>query len=326
VALGLSERHAVILLYGLAASFGGIAILGLKFDAFVVGIVVILAAVAILIFGIFLGQGHLYKDVTASTNSQEKKPGGFVYGTFVMHKRRAVEVLIDLCLFGAAFVAAFLFRFDGELHPVVEQRLLLALPLVIPIKLVTFWAFGLYRRVWDFVGVHDLVALAKAVVTSSLISIMALWGLTRLQGYSRTVFLLDGLLLLLFAAGARILFRVFQETLSKEATDARRLLVIGAGHEGALILREVRRDPDLGLKVVGFLDDDPDKWGRRIHGTRILGGTDLLAELSEQDRFDEVVIAIRSLTPELREELVQRCQVTGRPTRVMQSIASTFVH
>lgn len=326
VALGLSERRAVLLLYGLAAAFGVIAILGLKFDAFVVGIVVILAAVVILVFGIFLGQAHLYKDVTPSTGKKDRKPGGFVYGTFVMHKRRAVEVLIDLCLFGAAFVAAFLFRFEGEMHPSIEKSLLFALPLVIPVKLITFWFFGLYRRVWDFVGVHDLVALAKAVVTSSLISIMILWGLTRLEGYSRTVFLLDGLLLLLFAAGTRILFRVFQETLSKEATDARRLLVIGAGHEGALILREVRRDPELGLKVIGFLDDDPDKWGRRIHGTRILGGTDLLAELSEQDRFDEVVIAIRSLTPELREELVGRCQITGRPTRVMQSISSTFVH
>lgn len=326
VALGLSERKAVILLYGVAAAFGGIAILGLKFDAFVVGIVVILAAVVVLIFGMFLGQGHLYTDITGSSGSQDKKPRGFVYDTFVMHKRRAVEVLIDLSLFAAAFVAAFLFRFDGELDSYSEHLILFALPLVIPVKLVTFWAFGLYRRVWDFVGVHDLMALAKAVVTSSLISIMILWGLTRLEGYSRTVFLLDGLLLLLFAAGTRVLFRVFQETLSREASNARRLLVIGAGHEGALILREVRRDPDLGLKVVGFLDDDPDKWGRKIHGMRILGGTDLLAELSEQDRFDEVVIAIRSLTPEMREDLLGRCRVTGRPTRVMQSIASTFVH
>ncbi len=164
------------------------------------------------------------------------------------------------------------------------------------------------------------------MLTSSLLSIMVLWGLTRLEGYSRAAFLLDGILLLLFTAGSRVLFRVFQETLAVEPEGGRRLLIVGAGRAGALVLKEIRRDASLGYRAAGFVDDNPDKWGRRIEGIRIHGGRDAIGRLSQQDSFDEILIAIPSLDPEEASELLGLCRATGKPTRIMQRISSTFIH
>jgi len=325
VALGLSERHAVLILYAISATFAVIAILSLRFDVFVIGTLVILSAIVVFIFGIFLGQSKLYREVP-SAGEAPKRDRGVVLSTFVMHKRRIAEVLIDLALFVTAFVAAYLLRFEGTLPPRAESGILFALPIIIPIKLFTFWAFGLYRRVWAFVGVHDLMTLTRAVLTSSLVSIIVLWGLTRLEGYSRSAFLLDGILCLLFTAGSRILFRVFQETLAGVPEEGKRLLIVGAGQAGEIVLRELRREPELGYRAIGFLDDDPDKWGRRIHGVRILGGREMIRTLGTQDSFDEILIAIPSLETDEQEEIAHLCRSTGKVTRVMQRVSSTFIH
>jgi UDP-GlcNAc:undecaprenyl-phosphate GlcNAc-1-phosphate transferase len=327
VALGMSERRAVLILYAISSAFAIIAILSLRFDVFVVGTLMILATIVVFIFGLFLGQSHLYQDVTARGEPTQRSTGrGLILDTFIMHKRRIAEVLIDLSLFGVAFVSAYLIRFEGALPARAEARIVFALPIVVPIKLLTFWSFGLYRRVWAFVGVHDLVAIAKAVLTSSLVSIMVLWGLTRLEGYSRAAFLLDGILCLLFAAGSRILFRVFQETLAGRPDEGKRLLIVGAGQAGEIVLREIRREPSLGYRAVGFVDDDPDKWGRRIHGVRILGGRELIPTLGVEDSFDEILIAIPSLEGGDQEELMGLCRSTGKVTRLMQRLSSTFIH
>ena len=327
VALGLSERRAVILLYAVCIVFGSIALLALRADIFVIGTLVILAIIVILIFGIFLGQSKLYQEVQsgAAGNGRDRSEG-FVFGTFVMYKQQMVDVLIDVLLFGAAFVSAYLIRFDGVLNPLHEERLLYALPIIVPIKLITFWAFGLYRRFWDFVGIHDLVAVAKAVLTSTLVSIMVMWGLTRLEDYSRSVFLLDGILLLLFTAGSRVLYLVFKETLGAENAEGRRLLIIGAGHTGEMILREIRRDSSLGYSPVGFVDDDPHKRGRRIHGFRIFGGRDVIPKLDARGAFDEIVIAIPSLKESERDELLRLCRTTGKTTRFVRPLQDTFLN
>jgi UDP-GlcNAc:undecaprenyl-phosphate/decaprenyl-phosphate GlcNAc-1-phosphate transferase len=326
VALGLSERRAVLILYAICLAFSGIALLGLQYNAFIVGTAVTLAAIVVLIFGMFLGQDRLYRPVTPS---EATAPGteehGFVIGTFVAHKRRMIEVLIDSCLFGAALVGAYLIRFEGTINDLHLQHLLFALPIVIAIKLVCFWGFGMYRRVWAFVGVHDLVAMARAVFTSSLVCILTMWTLTRLDGYSRAAFLLDGILTLMLTAGSRILFRVFQETLAPEVSDGKRVVIVGAGRAGEVVLREIRRDHSLGYRAVGFVDDDPDKQGRRIHGLRILGGREILPALSKRDAFDEVILAIPSLEEEDQEELLEICQATGKVTRVMRRVSSTFL-
>ncbi|MFQ5669577.1 MAG: hypothetical protein ACE5HD_03530 [Acidobacteriota bacterium] len=329
VGLGLSERQAVLILYGISLAFAVIAVLALRYNVFIAGILVILLATVALIFGMFLGQSRLSQEVAPAAAGPEGNGKdarrGFVLNTLVMHKRRMAEVLIDLCLFGVAFVAAYLLRFEGAMLPQTERLLLFALPIVVPIKLITFWSFGLYRRVWDFMGIHDLVVITKAVLTSSLICIMVLWGLTRLETFSRAAFLMDGILLLLLTAGSRILYRVFQESFLEECPEGKRLLIVGAGQAGALALREIRRNPALGYQTVGFLDDDPDKWGRRIQGARILGGRDMIANLSSEG-IDEILIAIPSLPQDQQAALAQLCRATGKTTRIMQRVSSTFLH
>jgi UDP-GlcNAc:undecaprenyl-phosphate GlcNAc-1-phosphate transferase len=327
VRLGLSERRTVSILYGICAVFGLIAVLSLKLGIFGAGVIGILALTTVSLFGVFLAQDRIYhaesKDDGAAAGAARRS--GTRIETFVMYKMRIAEVFIDMMLCGAAYVAANLIRFEGQISGHVQSVMIYSLPIVIAVKLVCFWAFGLYRRMWKFAGIHDLIAVAKAVFTASLISVFVLWVLTRLEGYSRAVFVLDGILLLVFAAGSRVMLRVFRESFLVADPGARRLAIFGAGAAGELLLRELRSNPALGYRAVAFFDDDPGKAGRRIHGVRIRGGRDALERVVRELEVDEIVVAIPSLDETGRKRLERLCRRTGLPCRQMKPVSTTFL-
>jgi len=334
VKLGLSERKAVLILYAICACFALIAVLSQLLGVLAGGIFGILALIVVFWFGVFLAQEKLYKPVSEAEQKPlavggrrvEAQRHGNLIGTLVLHKMRMVEVLIDLLLFGAAYVGAYLIRFEGDITGHTQDVLIQSLPIVVAVKLLCFYAFRLYRRLWAFIGIHDLVAIARAVTAASLISVFVIWGLTRLSGYSRAVFVLDALLLLVLTAGSRILFRVFSESVNSKRADGRRLLIYGAGAAGELLLRELRSDPELGYQAIGFLDDDASKSGKRIHGLRIYGGRDRLIQVVKDSTVEEIVIAIPSLDSDDRHELEQVCAEAGVTCRTMRRVSSTFLH
>ena len=147
------------------------------------------------------------------------------------------------------------------------------LPLVVPLKLLAFLSLGVYRGLWRFVTINDLLLYIKAVVLGLILSTLALLFLVRFEDYSRTVFVLDGLFLLIMVVGSRLTFRVLRNLLPGPAvSQGRRVLIFGAGDAGMLLLREMRNNPRLGCVPVGFADDDPIKCGKVIGGVRRLWG------------------------------------------------------
>jgi len=334
VKLGLSERSAVLMLYGVCALFGAIAVTSLLVGVFAAGIFASLALIVLFWFGVFLAQERVYEKPTDQDLAEVAGPGvrveaqrrGRLIGTFVVDKMRIAEVLLDLLLFTAAYLGAYMIRFEGEINSHNLHVIVQSLPVVVSIKLLSFYAFGLYRRLWEFVGIHDLIAIGRAVSVASLVSVFVLWGLTRLSGYSRAVFVLDGILLLCLTAGSRVLFRVFRESLGARRAEGRRLLIFGAGAAGELLLRELRSDPTLGYRPVGFLDDDRSKRGRRIHGLKIFGGRDRLGDVVREAFAEEIVIAIPSLEESERVELERACLAVGVRCRSMRRVSSTFLN
>ncbi|MCA1787517.1 MAG: hypothetical protein LC657_16210 [Desulfobacteraceae bacterium] len=181
-------------------------------------------------------------------------------------------------LFCLAFLLAYLIRFEFVLKQNMVEQILALLPMVLGIKAVSFFAMQLYKGMFRYAGLVDLWRLVKAVGVSSLVLITAMIMLNRFEGYSRTVFVVDGALTLLLAGGFRLLIRyIFKHygdsgegssgvSFSRINLEKKiPVLIYGAGNAGEKLFREISENRRLRYRVVGFGDDDPHKTGRTIH-------------------------------------------------------------
>jgi len=321
VAFGLSERKAVALFYLISIACGAIAFLGVQYNALLLSLLGTLMVIGISSLGIFLNRVVVY-GTEGEPRVRVAADRGVVLDVFLMHKRRVLEVLVDVTLIGVAYAASFVIRFDGDIPPQHLNVLAESLPLILCLKLVVFASFGLYGGVWRYVGMQDLIAILKAVTLSSVLSIAAMTMLFRFDLFPRTVFAIDWMLLLLLVSGVRVLVRAIHEYLfSLSDTKGKRVVIVGAGDAGEMVLRELRNNARIGYLPVGFFDDDPAKQGRRIHGVPVLGGRDKIVELVEQLQIDQIMIAMPSARAESLEGIARICALTGLPVTVMPSIA-----
>jgi UDP-GlcNAc:undecaprenyl-phosphate GlcNAc-1-phosphate transferase len=325
VALGMSERKAVVSLYLLCGALGSIAIFGVLFNLVVSGLITTLSIIVLAVFGLYLGQKKVYRYAPHDREEPAAGRAGRFYDRFIHHKTRILEVTIDLCLITVAFLMSYALRYDGVIPPGYFSQIATTLPVLFAIKLGMFYYFGLYRILWGYMDVYDLVTIAKAVASGTVVTVLLLVGLTRFDSYSRVVFVLDAFLLLVLVTGSRLLFRLFREYFAHLPRSGRRLLIIGAGDAGELILREIRNNPELEYQPVGFIDDDRAKAGKRIHGLPVLGSREEILMVSHRQRVDEILIAIPSLTELERHRLVALCEETGKRYRVMQSLAKSVL-
>ncbi|HEV8374771.1 MAG TPA: hypothetical protein VGR38_00900 [Candidatus Polarisedimenticolia bacterium] len=326
VALGMSERKAVLSLYALCAALGCIAIFSILFNLVLSGLITMLSIVMLTVFGLYLGQKKVYRYGTEEgiRAKREQDASGF-YTSFIKHKTRILEVTIDTGLIALAFLAAYVLRFDGAIPEELYGQITATLPALLAIKLSLFYYFGLYRIIWAYMDVYDLVTIGKAVASGSVVAVLALLGLTHFDGYSRVVFVLDGFFLLVLVAGSRTLFRLFREYFAGLPRRGRRLLIVGAGDAGEMILREIRNNPELPYQPVGFIDDDASKGGKRIHGLPVFGGREAIPGVARKEKVDEILIAIPSLTEAERIGIEALCEAAGKHYRVMQNLAKTVL-
>jgi UDP-GlcNAc:undecaprenyl-phosphate GlcNAc-1-phosphate transferase len=173
--------------------------------------------------------------------------------------------------------------------------------------------------------VHDLMTIIKAVLSGTVVVVLAIVGLTHFDGYSRVVFVLNAFLLLALVTGSRMLFRFLRDYFAGLPRRGNRLLIVGAGDAGEMILREIRNNPELEYQPVGFIDDDIAKAGKRIHGLPVFGGREALPSVTRSEKVDEILIAIPSLSDTERYRIVALCEETGKRYRVMQSLAKSVL-
>ncbi len=234
----------------------------------------------------------------------------------------------DAAIFVMACVGAYLLRFEFVLTPYYIHQILKVLLISLPLKLAVFFLLGAYRGMWRYTGVDDFWRLAKACLASFLLTTSLIGLLYGFDGFPRSVFILDATFTFLFAGCLRLGVRSFltSRTASKCLNKAfrlptagilrkgtKRVILIGAGDGGEKMMREIFDNPDLNYFVVGFLDDDPGKWGRTVHGRPVMGGVARLPEVLEEYNIHEVFISIPSATGvELRSiiGMCKRCDVS----------------
>jgi UDP-GlcNAc:undecaprenyl-phosphate/decaprenyl-phosphate GlcNAc-1-phosphate transferase len=325
VALGMSERKAVLSLYVLCVFLGSIAIFSLLFNFVISGLITVFSIVILALFGLYLGQERVYRYESGPHGGGTSRGTSALYSSFIRQKTRILEVAIDTCLISLALVSSYALRFDGTIPPTLYLQIAATLPALLATKLLVFHYFGLYRIVWSYMDIADLGIIAKAVLTGSVFSVLTLLVLTRFDGYSRVVFVLDAFLLLVLVTGSRMLFRFWRDYFAGLPRLGARLIIVGAGDAGVMILREIRNNPDLAYQPIGFIDDDAGKSGKRIHGLPVLGGREKLNDIASKNRFDEILIAIPSLSEMEQKRLVLLCQQTGKRYRVMQSLGKSVL-
>jgi UDP-GlcNAc:undecaprenyl-phosphate GlcNAc-1-phosphate transferase len=184
-----------------------------------------------------------------------------------------------------------------------------AVPVLIFFKMAAFLGMGVYRGIWRYVSVDNLVVYAKAVAVGSIGGMLAILFAFRFEGYSRAVFVLDAIILLMLLAGSRVAFRLFRQLLpAGSLRGGRRVLIYGAGDGGELLLREIFNNDELRYTPVGFIDDDTLKQGRVIHGLRVFSGNGNLRSICEQQRVEEVVLSSTKFSEERVRQITDVCR------------------
>jgi FlaA1/EpsC-like NDP-sugar epimerase len=244
-----------------------------------------------------------------------------------------IMICVDLVLFAMALTFAYLIRFDFAPDSSSWRQMLTVLPFALTVKSGLFMALGLYKGMWRYTDLRDFWRLAYACVISEVSLIAILAWLYRFEGFSRGVFGIDLALSFVFAGGARAAIRTYflkkghfkvkslwPKNLRHEHRPHRRCLIVGAGSTGEKILREIIENPEISYDIIGFLDDDPSKSGRALHGVKILGGVDLLGKVVRKKHVDEVLIAMPSASGSVIRRVVEGCELATVAFKTMPGI------
>lgn len=211
--------------------------------------------------------------------------------------RRALGVMIQLIVWTASFLGAFLLRFDFTIPSAFVSTILVGLPVLLTLRAAFCARVGLFRDLWRYTGTRDILALAKATGLST--AAFVLFAVFALKGFPRSIFIIDWLAGFLAVGGLRLGTRLTREVshASQSIGIARRkVLIVGAGNAGESLLRELHRSHAARYEVAGLVDDDPSKVGAHIHGVRVLGTIENGPHLARLHGVDEIIVAIPSAT------------------------------
>ena len=172
--------------------------------------------------------------------------------------RRVVVIALHVAIVVAAYYSAFVLRFNGAIDPADFRIFMRTLPLVAATQLGVFIPFRLYRGLWRYVGIRDLKNIIGATLASTIIASVLIEWVLGVRGYPRSVYVIDALLLIVFLGGVRMGRRLYHDIGALEA--ARRVLLIGAGDAGEMIVRDMLNNPFYSLQPIGFVDDDRSKF------------------------------------------------------------------
>jgi FlaA1/EpsC-like NDP-sugar epimerase len=250
----------------------------------------------------------------------------------VRHKNFWIILCADTGLVCISYILSYLIRFEGDIPPEHQEMLAQTLPWIVPMKILFFAWLGLYRGMWRYTSIADLINIIKATVLSAGAIALALMLIRHFQGFSRSVLILDALMTLTLVGGIRLIIRVYiQRTFpaiffhpayfpffNPDRGKRVRLLIVGAGDAAEKMLREIQDNPRVKYRPIGFVDDNPVKQGQAIHGVPVLGALDDIEDLPVQ--FDEILIAIPSAKGGVMRRIVEICERTGKRYRTIPKI------
>ncbi len=222
------------------------------------------------------------------------------------------QILFDAVILAFSLYVSFQLRFEGAIPSSDWQLFTSGVLIIVLLKLIVFFVSGLYDRMWRYVSTRELRVLALDVLIATALSVIPLYYLSR-SAFPRSVLVIDALLTVLLVGGARFFVRYVYELQKHRSIMAESVpaLIFGAGDSGEVIVREMLKHPEVKYDPIGFVDDDPAKQGRRIHGVQVLGTHRDIARLAAKHEVEEVVIAIPSAPSSVIRDVVAICDEAG---------------
>jgi UDP-GlcNAc:undecaprenyl-phosphate GlcNAc-1-phosphate transferase len=305
VAIGLSERKAVAVLWLLAASGGAIGVwldylnrgwASMAAGAFLLGMV---------FFAIYLFSIRVYEEGDARVRQGGLTP----ILVDLVYKRRVAEVVLDFGLVSACYYAAYRLRFeDPEDFMKNFRNFTFSFPIVVSSQMIAFFIVGVYRGVWRHFGLSDAMVVGRGVFLGAVSAQLFILYVYRFFSYSRTVFAIYAVLLLITMVLSRASLRLAGEFVQRQRQSGRRVAIYGTEDGGMLALSQLSLRGDEFLRVLGFIDDDPRRTGTRIGGYPVLGNLSALSLLVSTRSVDLVVIASPQIAAERLNNLRTLCR------------------
>lgn len=236
----------------------------------------------------------------------------------VLLRCRSLSVLVaQIGLVLGSLVCAWLLRFEFRLPD--PSLLWTAAPILVIVRLAVMPFFNLMHGWWRYTGISDALDVGKAILSGSLVFLIAVRYGLGLKVFPLSIFALEGLITFTLLTGVRVLSRMLAGT-SRRDSASKRLLLVGAGHAAQMIIRETQ-EAESGYRVIGCLDDNPLKKGLQILGVPMLGPVEALAKIAGRQRVDEVLIAIPSANAAQMRRLVTICKEAGVAFRTVPAMA-----
>lgn len=226
-------------------------------------------------------------------------------------------IVVDICITAAVPFMAIMLRFEGDLNNPYFQSLQNQIPLLVLVRIITFYLFGLYHRLWRYAGINELIVIIAAVTCSSLL--IMVYGYTIGIVYPRSIYILSWMMNIVFIGSSRIFMRVVHHLRQRWAEENVNVLIVGAGDAGAVIARELLQREDR-RKIIGFIDDDIYKQNKMLNRYKVLGGRDDIPALVSSHHVKEIIIAMPSAGGSVIRDILQICKQTGCSVNIVPGI------
>lgn len=237
-----------------------------------------------------------------------------------MLRSRLIVIAHDVLMIPIAWLLAYWLRFNLANIPVVFlKQAFHILPWLMLLQLGAYQLFGLYRGIWRFASLPDLMRIIKAVLLCTLLLAMVLYVYSNWVHLPRSIFPLYAILLIGLLSGSRLGYRGIKDSRNRSRSEDR-VLIIGAGAAAEALLRDMLRDPQQRYQPIGLLDDNIHKTGQELHGVRILGVTSALPKLIKKLQIKSVIIAIPSATATKMREWVAYCEKAQVPCHTLPAL------
>ncbi|MBD3216715.1 MAG: NAD-dependent epimerase/dehydratase family protein [candidate division Zixibacteria bacterium] len=223
------------------------------------------------------------------------------------NQKRLFLVMLDLLFIIVSYWGAFQLRFGGELEQNALEVFANTIFMVVIVRFTLFAYFKVYSGSYKYASIDDLLQIIKAVGIGSVALVIPIFFIP-IMGFPRSVLLIDSLLLIILTGGLRLTIRFGRELLPNFMRQGKRVLIIGAGDAGEMIIREMKRSRELNSNPVAIIDDDIQKKGTRIHNVPVVGDQTDIGKVVDKYTIEEIIIAIPSATNRQMRRIIRNCR------------------
>ena len=309
VGFGLSEKRVVILLYFVSIVFGLVAIIFQQHGFRTWTLIFLITLSGLGITGLFLSY---YKNSDPEYLKYDKNRN-FVFDRVILYKKQILEVLFDSIIIAMCFTFSHYLRFEDNVPKEIWMTHDKTIGWIITIKILTFYIFGLYKGIWKYASIPDLINCLKASAMASTSVIIFVMFFYKDISFSRSIIFIDFLLTFIFVSGFRIFYRILSEIVVSININKKgeRTLIVGAGQLGQLILRQIlAEDSDHNYYPVGMLDDKPSLRGRNLFDIPIFGSIDSYKKVIEKNDISTVLCTINNKSTNCLEKYCKDQNIT----------------